>query len=158
MDSFNYIDGELYCEAVPVARIADAVGTPVYIYSQATLTGHYRRTAEAFAELSPIICYSIKSCQNLSICRLLAAEGAGFDVVSGGELYRARQAGGDPATIVFAGVGKTDQEINEALEAGIGLFNVESEAEMENLIRLAQVKGSAVRAALRVNPDVDPKT
>ncbi len=158
MDSFNYVDGELYCEEVPVARIAKATGTPAYIYSRATLEGHCHRTAEAFAELSPIICYSIKSCQNLSICRLLAELGAGFDVVSGGELYRAVQAGADPAKIVFAGVGKSDAEINEGLDAGIGLFNVESEAEMRTLIRIAGERGTPTRAALRVNPDVDPKT
>jgi len=158
MDSFNYIDGRLHCEDVPVSRIAAEVGTPVYIYSTATLLGHYRRIAEAFAELSPILCYSIKSCQNLAICRLLAEQGSGFDVVSGGELHRAVTAGADPAKIVFAGVGKTDREINEAIDANIGLFNIESEAELENLIRLARERGKPVRAALRVNPDVDPKT
>ena len=158
MDNFDYIDGELYCEAVPIARIAAAVGTPAYVYSRATLLGHYQRIARAFADLSPIICYSIKSCQNLAICRLLAEQGAGFDVVSGGELYRALRAGGDASRIVYAGVGKTDEEIGQALDARIGWFNVESEAEMENLIRLAAERGASARAALRVNPDVDPKT
>ncbi len=158
MDNFDYIDGELYCEAVPIARIAAAVGTPAYVYSRATLEGHYQRAAQAFADLSPIICYSIKSCQNLAICRLLAEQGAGFDVVSGGELYRALRAGGDASRIVYAGVGKTDEEIGQAFDAKIGWFNVESEAEMENLIRLAAERGTSARAALRVNPDVDPKT
>ena len=158
MDNFDYIDGELYCEAVPIARITAAVGTPAYVYSRATLLGHYQRITQAFSDLSPIICYSIKSCQNLAICRLLAEQGAGFDVVSGGELYRALRAGGDASRIVYAGVGKTDEEIGQALDARIGWFNVESEAEMENLIRLTAERGASARSALRVNPDVDPKT
>jgi diaminopimelate decarboxylase len=134
------------------------------------LRHHYREIATAFAPLSPTICYSIKSLSNLSVLRLLAAEGSGFDVVSGGELARAQEAGGDMSKVVYAGVGKTDAEITQAISAGIGLFNVESEAEFENLSRLAGVPqqaktqpGAAVphqtaRAALRVNPDVDPKT
>jgi diaminopimelate decarboxylase len=158
MDHFSYKSGELYCEDIPVRRIADDVGTPAYVYSQATLLHHYDRLAEAFAELDPLICFSIKSCQNLHICRLLAERGAGFDVVSGGELFRAAQAGGDMNKIVFAGVGKTEKEINEALTAGIRLFNVESEEEIDHLARLAQVRDVVADAALRVNPDVDPKT
>jgi len=158
MDHFSYRDGELYCEDVPVARIADDVGTPAYIYSAATFRHHYEAVRKAFAAVDPIICYSIKSCANLHICRMLRELGAGFDVVSGGELQRALEAGGDPATIVFAGVGKTDDEINAAIDANIGWFNVESEPEMENLIRLATERRATVRAALRVNPDVDPRT
>jgi diaminopimelate decarboxylase len=161
MDHFHYQDGELYCEHMPVRRIAEAVGTPTYVYSAATLCDHYHRIAAAFAELRPIICYSIKSCQNVHIIRLLAAEGAGMDVVSGGELYRALKGGADPAKIVFAGVGKTDPEIEQALDAGIGWFNIESEAELANLIAIGRRRGAragAIRAALRVNPDVDPKT
>ncbi len=158
MDHFVYRQDELYCEDVPVRRIADAIGTPAFIYSAATFTDHYHRIADAFRELQPIICYSIKSCQNIHIVRLLASLGAGMDVVSGGELYRAIQGGADPAKIVFAGVGKTDREIAEALDAKIGWFNIESEAELSNLIRIAAQRGQKVRAALRVNPDVDPKT
>ncbi len=158
MDHFVYRDGELYCEEVPVRRIADEAGTPTYVYSAATLVDHYRRLVEAFAELDPLICFSIKSCQNLHILRLLAGRGAGMDVVSGGELYRARKAGVDPGKVVYAGVGKTDREINEAIDAGIGWFNIESEAELANLSTLAAAKGRRVRAALRINPDVDPKT
>ncbi len=158
MDHFVYRDGELYCEDVPAARIAEAVGTPAYVYSSATLRMHYERLAAAFAELEPMICYSIKSCQNVHIVRLLVELGAGMDVVSGGELYRALQAGADPARIVFAGAGKTDAEIREALDAGIGWFNIESEAELANLIAIARGRDTTVRAALRVNPDVDPKT
>jgi len=159
MDYFEYRDGALYCEGVSVAGIARAVGTPAYIYSAATLLHHYHALAEAFAELKPTICFSIKSLANLQILKLLAGAGSGFDVVSGGELARAMAIGADPAKIVYAGVGKTDGEVNEAIQAGIGLFNVESEAEFENLSRLAAAAGRQVRAALRVNPDVyDPKT
>ena len=158
MDHFAYRDGQLYCEDLPAADIADQVGTPVYVYSRATILDHYRRIAEAFAELNPVICYSIKSCSNVHICRLLAEEGSGFDVVSGGELFRALQAGADPAKIAFAGVGKTDREINEAIDAGIGLLTVESEGELANIARIAAERQTEVSAALRVNPDVDPKT
>jgi len=159
VDYFEYKGGELFCEDVPVSRIASDVGTPVYVYSAGTLRHHYRRMVEGFAELNPLICFSVKSLANIHILRLLADEGAGFDVVSGGELYRAIQAGADPGRIAFAGVGKTDRELDEAISAGVGLFNVESEAEFENLSRLARQAGRGVRAALRVNPDVyDPKT
>ncbi|MBE7505406.1 MAG: diaminopimelate decarboxylase [Planctomycetia bacterium] len=158
MDHFHYTGGELHCEQVPIARIAKEVGTPAYVYSSATLLHHYDAVAKAFAALNPIICYSIKSCANQHICKLLKDRGAGFDVVSGGELYRALQAGGDPAKIVFAGVGKTDDEINQGIDAKIGWFNIESEAELENLIEIARKRRVTVNAALRVNPDVDPKT
>ncbi|MHC4982856.1 MAG: diaminopimelate decarboxylase [Planctomycetota bacterium] len=159
MDYFEYRNGSLCCEDLRVADIAAEVGTPVYIYSAATLLEHYRRLAEAFAELKPTICYSIKSLANVHILKVLAAAGSGFDVVSGGEIARARAAGAEMSKVVFAGVGKTDREINEAIAAGIGLFNVESEAEFENLSRLAAAAGKKVRAALRLNPDVyDPKT
>jgi diaminopimelate decarboxylase len=160
MDHFAYQRGELYCEGVPVRRIADEVGTPVYVYSRATLLHHYARVRDAFAELDPIICFSVKCCQNIHICRLLAEHGAGFDVVSGGELFRALAAKADPSRIVYAGVGKTDAEVSEAIDAGIGWFNIESEPELENLERLAAARGTKVkvRAALRINPDVDPKT
>jgi len=158
MDEFHYKNAELYCEQVPVKEIAEAVGTPTYIYSAATLLGHYSRLAEAFAALVPTICFSVKSCQNVHICRLLAERGSGFDVVSGGELYRALRAGADPAKIVFAGVAKSDREIGEALEARIGLFNIESEEELENLAAIASARGARPAAALRINPDVDPKT
>ncbi len=158
MDHFCYRAGELFCEEVPAARVAGAVGTPAYVYSAATFVDHYEAIARAFRPLDALICYSIKSCANIHICRLLRHQGAGFDVVSGGELVRALEAGGDPARIVFAGVGKTDAEIIRAMEAGVGLFNVESEAELENLIAIARNRGHTVEAALRVNPDVDPRT
>lgn len=158
MDHFRFQDNQLVCEDVSVARIADEVGTPAYIYSAATLRQHYDALAAAFAAVDPLICYSIKSCANIQICRLLRERGAGFDVVSGGEIVRAVAAGGDPDGIVFAGVGKTDGEIERAIDAKIGWFNIESEAELENLIAIAGRRGATVRAALRVNPDVDPKT
>ena len=159
MDFFEYKSGVLHCEDVPVADVAEAVGTPVYIYSAATLLHHYRRLAEAFAELKPTICFSIKSLANLQILQLLAEAGSGFDVVSGGELARARAVGADGSKVVFAGVGKTDREIREAIEAEIGLFNVESETEFETIALLAGEAGRQVRTALRLNPDVyDPHT
>jgi len=158
MDHFAYRDGELFCEDLAAADLAEQVGTPAYVYSRATILDHYQRLAEAFAELEPVICFSVKSCANVHICRLLAEHGCGFDVVSGGELFRALQAGADPAKVTFAGVGKTDREINEAIDAGIGLFNVESEAELANIARIARERRTKVQAALRINPDVDPKT
>jgi diaminopimelate decarboxylase len=158
MDHFQYRDGQLFGEDVPLEALARAAGTPTYVYSAATLLHHYRAVEQAFAELSPTICFSIKSLSNLHILKLLSNAGSGFDVVSGGELARAQAIGADPAKVVFAGVGKTDAEISQAVEAGIGLFNVESEEEFENLSRLARAARKRVRAALRVNPDVDPKT
>lgn len=158
MDHFNYRDGQLYCEDVPVSKLADEFGTPLYIYSKATLVHHYRQIAQAFKSVKPTICYSIKSNGNLAVCRALAAEGCGFDVTSGGELYRALKAGGDPGKIIYAGVGKTDDEIREAINAGIAAFNIESEAEIENIDRIAGLMNKQAVGALRVNPDVDPKT
>ncbi|MCL2701475.1 MAG: diaminopimelate decarboxylase [Phycisphaerae bacterium] len=158
MDYFAYRNGSLFCEDVPVADIATKVGTPVYVYSAATLRHHYGRIAAAFAELSPMICYSIKSLSNVHVLRLLRELGSGFDVVSGGELVRAQAAGGEMSKVVFAGVAKTDAEIRQAIDAGIGLFNIESEQEFENVARLCRQAGRSMRAALRVNPDIDPKT
>ena len=158
MDFFNYKKGELYCEDVPVEAIARQVGTPAYIYSKATFLHHYRQIAEAFSPVNATICYSIKSCGNIQICRMLAQQGCGFDVTSGGELYRALKAGGDPKKIIYAGVGKTDEEIAEAIKAGIAAFNIESEAEIENIDRVAASLGKTAVGALRINPDVDPKT
>jgi diaminopimelate decarboxylase len=158
MDLFNYKNGELYCEDVPVERIARAAGTPAYIYSKNTLLRHYRQVAEAFSPLNATICYSIKSCGNINLCRVLADAGSGFDVTSGGELFRALEAGGDPAKIIYAGVGKSDEEIRSALSAGIAAFNIESEAEIENIDRIAGEMGKTAVGALRINPDVDPHT
>jgi diaminopimelate decarboxylase len=158
MDRFDYRGGELYCEATRAADLAARFGTPLYVYSADTFLTHYRRIREAFAALDPLICYSVKCCANLSVLRLLQQAGSGFDVVSGGELFRALQVGADPDKIVFAGVGKTDAEILQGLSSGIGLFNVESESELDQLAELAEKAGVAARGALRVNPDVDPKT
>jgi diaminopimelate decarboxylase len=158
MDYFNYKNDELYCEEIPARELAEKFGTPLYVYSKATLLRHYRQVADAFAPVNPTICYSIKSLGNLHILRLLAAEGCGFDVTSAGELYRALQAGGDPKKIIFAGVGKSDDEIRMGLEAGIAAFNIESEEELENIDRVAGKLGKTAIAAIRINPDVDPKT
>jgi diaminopimelate decarboxylase len=167
MDHFEYHHGQLRCEGVKLADLATEFGTPLYVYSRQTLLDHYDRLSAAFAPLSPTICYSVKSCQNLAILRLLKDHGSAFDVVSGGELARVLEIGGDPGRIVFAGVGKSDSEIAAALEAGIGWFNVESEGELENIGAIARTRGATatstgipapVRCALRVNPDVDPRT
>jgi len=158
MDHFNYKNGELYCEGVPAETIAREVGTPTYVYSKATLLHHYRQVRDAFAPLHPTVCYSIKSNGNINLCKTLAAEGCGFDVTSGGELFRAMQAGGDPKKIIYAGVGKTDDEIRDAINVGIAAFNIESEAEIENIDRIAGEMGRQAIGAVRINPDVDPKT
>ncbi len=158
MDHFQYKNRQLYCEEVPVAELAAKFGTPLFVYSQATLLHHLKEIQTAFAEANPIICYSVKTNGNIHLGRLMAEHGAGFDVTSGGELYRALKAGGDPKKFVFAGVGKTDDEIRYALEQGIMLFNVESEAELHNLADIAHSMGKVAPAALRVNPDLPPKT
>ncbi len=158
MDDFSYKQGTLHCESVDLQTLARQFGTPLYVYSQQTIVDHYSRIAGAFASLAPKICYSVKSCSNLSILAVLKEVGACFDVVSGGELARALEVGVDPKRIVFAGVGKTDHEINAALEAGIGWFNVESEQELETLASLAAKRDTIAQVALRVNPDVDPQT
>lgn len=163
MDYFRYVRGELMAEEVPVRELADRHGTPLYVYSARTILEHYRKLRDAFVEVPglarpPLICYSVKANSNLSILNLMKDEGAGFDVVSGGELFRTLKVGADPSKIVFAGVGKTDEEITQALEKGILLFNVESEEELANLDRLAGALGRTAPAALRVNPDVDPQT
>ena len=158
MDYFNYKNGTLFVEDVSVEKIADQAGTPVYIYSKATFMDHLQKIQQSYSRLDTMICYSVKACGNINILRFMAETGSGFDIVSGGELYRVLQAGGDPSQTVFAGVGKTDDEILEALAAGIGYFNIESEAELENLIRLAKQKDKRPKAALRVNPDINYKT
>ncbi len=158
MDYFKYKNGKLFAEGVDIGRIIDKVGTPAYIYSKATFTDHLQKIQKAFRQLGTLICYSVKACSNINILKLVARAGSGFDVVSGGELYRVQQAGGDPAKVVYAGVGKTDKEIVEALRAGVGYFNIESQAELENLILLAKKTKRKTKAALRVNPDVRADT
>jgi diaminopimelate decarboxylase len=158
MHHFHYQAGELYCENVPVRQIAAAVGTPFYLYSSATLTHHYRVFDAAFADFPHIVCFAVKANANLAILRLFTRLGAGADIVSGGELYRALQAGVDPGKIVYSGVGKKPEEIKAALKAGILLFNMESSQELEEINRLAGRLKLKARVALRINPDIDPQT
>jgi len=158
MDYFEYRNGELFAEGVPVRRIALEVGTPAYIYSLATLKRHYRVFDQAFARLSHLVCFSMKSNSNLAVLRVFVKEGGGFDIVSAGELFRALKAGADPKKIVFSGVGKKKAEIEYALNAGILMFNVESEQELTVLNEIARGMEKKAPISLRVNPDVDPKT
>ncbi|HJT21030.1 MAG TPA: diaminopimelate decarboxylase [Nitrospira sp.] len=158
MHSFEYRDGELYCEQVPVDRIAKEVGTPCYIYSHATLTRHFHAYDSAFKNIPHIVAFAMKANSNIAILRLMAKEGSGVDIVSGGELFRALKAGVPPSKIVFAGVGKNQDEIREALKADILMFNVESSAELRAIDDVAASVGKHARVALRINPDIDPKT
>jgi len=158
MHDFAYRSGELYCEKVPLSRIAKEIGTPCYVYSHATLVRHYRAFAGAFADVPHIVAFAMKANSNLAILRLMAREGSGADIVSGGELYRALLAGISPSKIVFAGVGKSREEIRYALETDILMFNVESSAELRTIDQVAAELGRRARVALRINPDIDPKT
>ncbi len=158
MHHFTYKNGELYAESVPVKDIAEAVGTPCYIYSHATLVRHFNVFDGAFSKIPHLICYSVKANSNLAILRLMAKLGSGMDVVSGGELFCALAAGADPDKIVFSGVGKTREEIEYALKTGILMFNVESEQELELIHTCAKELRKTASIALRVNPDIDPKT
>jgi diaminopimelate decarboxylase len=158
MHSFHYRDGRLYCEDVDLYRVAREFGTPLYIYSAGTILDHYRRLDAALVELDHLICYAVKANSTRAILKLLAQAGAGFDIVSGGELFRVLAAGGDAAHCTFAGVGKSIEEIEYALEQCVYSFNVESEAELECIDRIAGAKHLRARIALRANPDVDPHT
>jgi len=158
MDHFHYRNRILHCEEVPVRALADIYGTPLFIYSKKTLLHHLNQLQRAFAPLQPLICYSLKTNPNLSICRLMAENGAGFDVTSGGELFRALKAGGTGNKIVFAGVGKTDAELRFGLESNVLMFNVESEAELLALAEVARGMNRQPAVALRVNPALPPKT
>lgn len=158
MHEFNYVGNELYCEKIPVRKIAQEVGTPVYIYSSNTLRSHFSVFDSAFAEIPHIVCFAVKANSNLSILRLFAKEGGGADIVSGGELFRALKAGIAPQKIVFAGIGKTEEEITFALRSNILMFNVESPLELNKINEVAGCLGIKAKVALRVNPDIDPKT
>jgi diaminopimelate decarboxylase len=158
MHHFQHRGDDLYCEDVPVARIADAVGTPAYIYSHATLTRHFQALDDAFSSVPHLICFALKANANLAVLKLFAGLGGGLDVVSGGELYRGLAAGVLPERIVYAGVGKTREEIAYALTSGILMFNVESDQELRRISEIAVELKRTARIALRVNPDVDPKT
>src|SRR6266566_9503088 len=155
---FRYCDGRLHCEDVDLARVAEQLGTPLYVYRAGTVLDHYQRLDAALAPLDHLICYAVKANSNRAILKLLAGEGAGFDIVSGVELYRVLAAGGDATCCTFAGVGKSREEIEYALEKGVYSFNVESEAELEYIARIAGAKNLRAPIALRANPDVDPHT
>jgi len=153
--SFRYHDGILHCENVNLEDVAAEYGTPLYVYSAGTILDHYRRLDSALSEIDHLVCYAVKANSNRAILNLLSEEGAGFDIVSGGELFRVLAAGGDPARCTFAGVGKSQEEIEYALDQRILSFNVESEAELACIDRIARSKGVRAPIALRVNPDVD---
>lgn len=158
MDHFQYRAGTLHAEDLPLTDLAERFGTPLYVYSRATLERHYRAFDEAFADHPHRICYAVKANSNIAVLNLLARLGAGFDIVSGGELTRVLRAGGDPAGIVFSGVGKTADEMEQALAAGIHCFNVESAAELELLNLVAGEQDTVAPVSIRVNPDVDAQT
>lgn len=158
MHEFSYRGGRLCAESVPLEDLARRFGTPLYVYSHATLTGHFERLDRAFAGVPHLICYSVKSCANLAVLKTLANAGAGFDIVSGGELRRALATGVGPEKIVFAGVGKTEEEIAAALRRRILFLTVESLAELETIERVAARLRLVARIAFRVTPDVDPHT
>lgn len=158
MHHFHYKNGNMFCEDVPLDTIAAEVGTPFYCYSNATLMRHYKVFDDAFADVDHLICFAVKANSNLGLLRELVKAGAGCDIVSGGELYRALKAGCDPKKLVYAGVGKTEEEIEYALNSNILMFNVESTQELFALDTVAGRMGKKAGVALRVNPDVDPMT
>ena len=158
MHSFGYRDSNLYCEDVDLVRAAADFGTPLYVYSAGTILDHFTRLDAALAPLDHLIFYAVKANSNRAVLKLLAGAGAGFDIVSGGELFRAINAGADPQKCTFAGVGKSRDEIEYALDQGVHSFNVESEAELELIDKIAAEKKGRAPIALRVNPDVDPHT
>ncbi|MEY2481521.1 MAG: diaminopimelate decarboxylase [Verrucomicrobiota bacterium] len=158
MHSFHYREGDLYCEEVALSHVAEKYGTPLYVYSASTILDHYRRLDAALAPLNHLICYAVKANSNGAILKLLSEQGSGFDIVSGGELFRVLAAGGDPQRCTFAGVGKSQDEIEYALDQRVLSFNVESEAELAYIDRIARGKNLRAPIALRVNPDVDAGT
>ena len=158
MHEFRYVGNHLCCEKIKVSDLAEKFGTPLYVYSYKTLADHFLKLKEAFAAVDPLICYSVKANSNLAILRALVEKGAGLDIVSGGELYRALAVGCPAQKIVYASVGKTDREIEEALRRGILFFNVESFPELEAINRIAFKLGRRARVAIRINPDVEPRT
>jgi len=160
MDYFRYKKGKLFAEDVPVSRIANAAGTPAYIYSKATFLEHFERLKRAYRRLDTTICFSVKACSNIHILKFLAKAGSGFDVVSSGELFRVLKAGGDPRKTVFAGVGKTDDEITFALKSGIAFLNVESEQELRTVVDIAKKLKLKERpkVEVRINPDIEYKS
>ncbi|MBU0961185.1 MAG: diaminopimelate decarboxylase [Proteobacteria bacterium] len=158
MNHFQYKDGELCCEDIPVSVIASEVGTPFYLYSKATLSRHFQAFDSGFSDIDHITCFAVKSCSNIAVLSLFAGYGGGADIVSGGELFRALQAGVDPRKIIYSGVGKSEEELRYGLKSGILLFNVESEQELHRLGKVAAEMDVTAPISFRVNPDVDPKT
>jgi len=155
---FSYSENDLYCEQVPLADLAHHVGTPAYVYSSQAILDNYRAYDEAFGDLPHSVCYAVKANSSLAVLGLMAKASAGFDIVSGGELFRVMQAGGDPSRVVFSGVGKTAAEVEFALENGIHSFNCESEGELALIDAMAARRGVKAGFAIRVNPDVDAST
>ncbi|MDD4908665.1 MAG: diaminopimelate decarboxylase [Candidatus Omnitrophica bacterium] len=158
MHDFKFKNNQFYCESVKVQNLAEKFGTPLYVYSHNTIIDHFQKIREAFAPVKPLVCFSVKANSNLAILKTLVKKGAGLDIVSGGELFRALKAGCDPKKIVYASVGKTAAEIETAIKKGILFFNVESLPELENINRIAKRLGKITNAAIRINPDVEPKT
>ncbi|HEY0370007.1 MAG TPA: hypothetical protein VGC85_10440, partial [Chthoniobacterales bacterium] len=155
MHSFQYRNGRLHCEDADLEQVAERFGTPLYVYSASTILDHFRRLNDSLGQLEHLICYAVKANSNGAILRLLAEEGAGFDIVSGGELFRVLRAGGRADRCTFAGVGKSREEIEYALSEGVYCFNVESEAELDFIDRIAAAKDVRAPIALRLNPDVE---
>ena len=158
MHEFKYAGNNLYCEKVKIKDLAEKFGTPLYVYSYHTLADHFHKLQSAFAGVDALVCYSVKANSNLAILKALVDKGAGLDIVSGGELFRALKAGCPPEKIVYASVGKTGVEIEEAIKKGILFFNVESLPELENINRIARKLNKITRVAIRINPDVEAKT
>jgi len=158
MHEFSYRHNNLYCESVAIGELAEKYSTPLYVYSRNTLISHYRKIKEAFSQINPLICFSMKANSNLAICRALVKEGAGLDVVSGGEIYKALKTGVSSKKIVYAGVGKTEKEIEIAIKHHIFLFNAESVPELEAINKIAGRLGIRQNVAIRINPDIKPRT
>ena len=158
MDHFEHRQGKLYCEDVPIETLAETYGTPLFVYSRATLERHWNAFDQALAAYDHLVCYAVKANSSLAVLNVLARLGSGFDIVSGGELQRVLQAGGEAKRIVFSGVGKQTDEIEAALTADILCFNVESEQELDRINEIAAAMGKTARVSFRVNPDVDAKT
>lgn len=155
---FKYRERRLFCEAIPLQRIAEEVGTPCYVYSETAISDNYRNLAEIFRRVDPLICFAVKANSNLSILKLLYQEGAGFDIVSGGELFRLNQINASPSRIVFSGIGKTSAELKMAIRQSIFWINVESLEELDLLSRISSEEGKECRISLRINPDIDART
>src|SRR5262245_44812028 len=158
MHDFHYVGGKLYCEGVSLESLAKRYGTPLYVYSQTTLTNHFQKLDRAMVEVEHLICFAVKSNSNKAVLRTLAGLGSGFDIVSGGELQRVIGAGGDPSKWAVAGVGKTEAEIEYALQEGVYTFNAESEAELERINAIAGRSKKRAPVAVRINPDVEAHT